>query len=132
MPFPTLRDKAANESWAAERDKARNKAVTKAVQKTAEAAASNAALFEQTRAIALQRVKKALEQMPEIGGSHIRRYVQEGGKRVTVDFDLLELVTALDKLERSSATDKKEEIEDDGFLAALSGTAAEDWADEEG
>lgn len=67
--------------------------------------------------------------MPETGGSHIRRYVQEGGKRVTVDFDLLELVTALDKLERSNATDKKEEIEDDGFLAALNGKAAEIWAD---
>ena len=35
-----------------------------------------------------------------------------------------------DKWRDKQAAAEKEEIQDDGFLAALSGTAAEDWADE--
>lgn len=121
---------AKADEWQTLRTNASNAARTKTVQKVAEAAASNADLFEQVRALALKRVKKALEQMPETGGSHIRQYAQQGGKRITVDYDLLELVTALDKLERSSSSDQADEKQDDGFLEALSGTAAEDWADE--
>lgn len=122
--------RAAAEKWSKLKKAADSIAVKKAQQKAADAAASNAVLIEEARALAIKRIKKALEQMPETGGSHVRQYVQQGGKRVTVDYDLLELVTALDKLERASASEQGDEIQDDGFLAALNGTAAEDWADE--
>ena len=37
----------------------------------------------------------------------------------------------IDLLKAKAKTDKETEMEDDGFIDALNGTAAEDWSDEE-
>lgn len=100
IPFSTLRDRANVEKWTAEREYSRNKIVAKAVQKTADAAASNAAKSEKARGILIDQLIKAIENMPENGGTYARRYIGDGNKKVTVDYDLLDMVTALEKLSR--------------------------------
>ena len=101
VPFPTLRDRADRQEWAKERDKARDKAISEAVQKTVDKAASNAVLLEEARALAIKKIKKAIENIPENSGSHTRTFIQKDGKRLTVDYDLLDLVTALEKLTKN-------------------------------
>ena len=48
--------------------------------------------------ILIDQLIKAIENMPENGGTHARQYICEGNKKVTVDYDLLAMVTALEKL----------------------------------
>ena len=101
----TLTKKANAEKWEAQRKAAYNKGATKAQQKTADAAASNAVKLERARGLAIDRIIRALEGMPEAGGTHTRQYVQTGNKRMTVDYDLLDIVNALEKLTRNDSTD---------------------------
>jgi hypothetical protein len=99
----TLMKKANAEKWNQLRREADSKAAIKAQQKTANAVASNAVLLEEAKTIAIKKIKKALEQMPENSGSHTRTFIQKDGKRLTVDYDLLDLVTALEKMIPSRA-----------------------------
>lgn len=78
---------------------------TMSVQKTASAIASNAVKFERARGLALDRLIRALERMPDNGGSHSRQTITDGGKRLTVDHDLLNIVSALEKLAANQAID---------------------------
>ena len=102
IPFPTLRDRAKNEEWAKQRDKVRDRAVTKTIEKTANAVVSNAVKLERAKGLAIDRLIKALEQMPEKSGTHSRQTIQEGGKRMTVDYDLIDIVVSLEKLTREN------------------------------
>lgn len=102
IPFPTLRDRAKNEEWAKQRDKVRDRAVTKTIEKTADAVVSNAVKLERAKGLAIDRLIKALEQMPEKSGTHSRQTIQEGGKRMTVDYDLIDIVVSLEKLTREN------------------------------
>lgn len=95
IPFPTLRDRAIAEKWTEERDKARNKIIEKTVQKTANAAAENAVKLEQAKGLLIERLRSAIESMPDDCGTHYRVYVD---KEKTIDYDLLDLVTALERL----------------------------------
>ena len=58
-------------------------------------------LLEEAKALAIKKIKKALESMPENSGSHTRTFIQKDGKRLTVDYDLLDLVTALEKMTKN-------------------------------
>lgn len=102
IPFPTLRDRAKNEEWAKQRDKVRDRAVTKTIEKTADAVVSNAVKLERAKGLAIDRLIKALEQMPEKSGTHSRQTITEGGKRMTVDYDLIDIVVSLEKLTREN------------------------------
>lgn len=98
ISFSTLRDRANTEKWTSERKSAQQKAVTKAVQKNEEEITSNAVKLEQAKGLLIDRLKKAIESMPENGGTHARKYIGEGNKKLTVDYDLLAMVAALEKL----------------------------------
>lgn len=65
--------------------------------------------LEKAKGLAIDRIIRALERMPDNGGSHSRQTVQDGGKRLTVDHDLLDLVTALEKLQRNDMMDANAE-----------------------
>lgn len=98
ISFSTLRDRANTEKWASERKSAQQKAVTKAVQKNEEEITSNAVKLEQAKGLLIDRLKKAIETMPENSGTHARKYIGEDNKKLTVDYDLLAMVAALEKL----------------------------------
>lgn len=98
--------KANAECWKAMRDESLSKALAKTKQKAADEIASNAAKYEHARGLAFDRLIRALERMPESGGSHSRQTITDGGKRITVDHDLLSIVSALEKLGANMTIDK--------------------------
>lgn len=83
-----------------------NEVTTRVQQKTADEIASNAAKYERAKGLAIDRLIRALERMPENGGSHSRQTITDGGKRLTVDHDLLSIVSALEKLGANMTIDK--------------------------
>ena len=48
--------------------------------------------------------------MPENGGTHARKYIGEGNKKLTVDYDLLAMVAALEKLTADGKGDVEEGV----------------------
>lgn len=98
VSFNTLSKKANAEKWAQQREETYNKSATKAQQKKANETASNAVKLEQAKGLLIDKLKRAIEQMPESAGTHSRQYISKGDKKMTVDYDLLEMVTALEKL----------------------------------
>ena len=105
ITYNTLRRRAESGEWTAEREKQERKSAAKAAQKTANAVASNAVKLERARGLAIDRLIRALEGMPEAGGTHTRQYIQTGNKRMTVDYSLLDIVNAIEKLTRNDSTD---------------------------
>ena len=102
--------KAKAEGWSKDRATARDKTATKSIQKTAATAASNAVKLEQAKGLLIDRLKKAIESMPENGGTHARKYIGEGNKKLTVDYDLLAMVQALEKLTTDSKGNAEEGV----------------------
>lgn len=98
VSFNTLSKKANAEKWAQQREDTYNKSVIKAQQKKANETASNAVKLEQAKGLLIDKLKRAIEQMPESAGTHSRQYIQKGDKKLTVDYDLMDMVTALEKL----------------------------------
>lgn len=98
--------KANAEQWRKLRSDADSKSIAEAQQNTAEEKASNAAKYERAKGLAIDRLIRALERMPENGGSHSRQTITDGGKRLTVDHDLLSIVSALEKLGANMTIDK--------------------------
>ena len=94
--------KANKEGWKKLRDDAESKAITRTKQKTADAIATNAVKLERAKGLAIDRLIKALEQMPEKSGTHSRQTITDGGKRMTVDYDLIDIVVSLEKLTREN------------------------------
>lgn len=62
--------------------------------------------------------------MPEGGGSRSRQTMTDGNKRMTVDHDLLSIVTALEKLAASGGTEPA-----DDPVAALIGRLDDEAAE---
>lgn len=110
ISFNTLAKKANIEKWADLRDDTYNKSTTRAQQKTVEETASNAVKLEQAKGLLIDRLKKAIEGMPENGGTHARKYIGEGNKKLTVDYDLLAMVAALEKLTADGKGDVDEGV----------------------
>ena len=78
-------------------------------KKTADAAAENAAKLEKARSLLIDRILKAIEQMPEKGGTHIRQTQMDRntGKQMSVDYDLSTLVHAFEKLSSGATADRE-------------------------
>lgn len=126
----TVMKKANEEKWGKLRQQAEAESTARAQQKTAEAAATNAAKLEKAKGLLLEKIIKAIERMPENCGSKTRQTARQGDKQVTIEYDISELISAIERLERNPDI-FRDGTENDGFLEALSATAAEDWADEE-
>ena len=110
VSFNTLSKKANAEKWAQQREETYNKSATKAQQKKANETASNAVKLEQAKGLLIDKLKKAIETMPENGGTHARKYIGDGSKKLTVDYDLLAMVTALEKLTAGDNKDMEEGV----------------------
>lgn len=93
--------KANEEGWNKLRKETTAKAVVKAQQKIANAMASNADKLEKAKGLAIDRIIRALEDMPDKGATNFKQYIAKDGKRQTVEYNLLELVTALEKMQKS-------------------------------
>ncbi len=102
-----MRRHAEREKWKLEREKAAHKANLKAAQKTADAAANNAVKLERARALLIDKILKAVEQMPEKSGSRIRQTHtdKENNNQLTLDYDLGQLVAAFEKLSSGNTAD---------------------------
>lgn len=94
----SLMQKANAEKWKKLRDEALSKSIAKTQQKTADITASNAVKLEQAKGLLIDRLRKAIENMPDNGGTHSRQYISKGDKKLTVDYSLLDMVAALEKL----------------------------------
>lgn len=107
----TLMKKANAEKWNKLRKEADIKAVKKTQQKvaekTADAAAANAVKLEKARALLIDKIIIALEQMPKNAGTHVRQSQMDRntGKQMSVDYDLSALVSAFEKLSSGSTAD---------------------------
>lgn len=105
--------RASAEKWAELRKATESKSTAKAQQKTADAVASNAVKLEQAKGLLIDRLKRAIEQMPLNGGTHVRQYIQDGNKRLTIDYSIMDMITALEKLS------KDEIVADDPLMRLL-------------
>lgn len=106
----TLMKKAAAENWSKLKKETDSKSTAKAQQKKIAVTASNAVKLEQAKGLLIDRLKKAIEGMPENGGTHARKYIGEGNKKLTVDYDLLAMVAALEKLTADGKGDVDEGV----------------------
>ena len=110
ITYNTLRRRAESGAWAEEREKQSRKSAAKAAQKTENEVVSNAVKLEQAKGLLIDKLKKAIETMPENGGTHARKYIGDGSKKLTVDYDLLAMVTALEKLTAGDNKDTGEGV----------------------
>ena len=142
VSYPTLRKQADSKGWVKEREAATRKAVEKAAQRTAESAASNAVTAQRIRAKLLARLEKEIDALPDSIGTNKRQAVinyeyglngktLKAQKDLATEYKLRDLTAAWkDLTEGLIIAETTEETADDGFLEALSGTAAEDWAED--
>ena len=98
VTYSTLRHQAETQSWKEERDKLSRKIIAKSAQRAEEESVSNAVKLEQVKGLLIDRLKTAIETMPQNGGTHARKSIGEGDKKLTIDYDLLAMVQALEKL----------------------------------
>lgn len=141
VSYPTLRKQADSKGWVKEREAATRKAVEKASQDVAKSAASNAVTAQRIRAKLLARLEREIDALPDSIGTNKRKAVTEyeyDGKRpkkqkdIATEYKLRDLTAAWkDLTEGLVIAEEKEDTTDDGFLEALKGTAAEDWADDD-
>ena len=111
LSYGTLRSRAYKEGWVQTREdtvrKFNEKTAQKAAQKTADAAAANAVKLEKARALLIDKIIIALEQMPKNAGTHVRQSQMDRntGKQMSVDYDLSALVSAFEKLSSGATAD---------------------------
>lgn len=107
VPYGTLRRRYEDDHWKEARDKAKQEVSKKAIRETADAAAENAVKLQKARAMLIDRIIKALEQMPDKSGTRIRQsqFDKNTGKQLSVDYDLSTLVSAFEKLSSGSTAD---------------------------
>lgn len=96
-----MRGRAESEQWPRLREEYQRKASAEAAQKSACAVADNAVKLEQAREAAIEVVRAGIEKLSTMQGSKIStRQKDSKGNPVTVDFNLLDMVTALEKLQK--------------------------------
>lgn len=93
--------KAQKEGWPKQRERLVNAVETKTIEKTADAVASNAAKLERAKGLAIDRLLSILERFPEDAGDVYRKF----GDGIENKYNLLNIATALEKLDRNSAMD---------------------------
>lgn len=108
--------KCKAEQWTQSRNEARAKATERAIQKTADAAASNAAKLEMAKGLALDLALEILSKYPENAGNKLRTFGKDkNGNDIMTEFELLSMVTVLEKLGKGGVTD----AEDDPLMKLL-------------
>lgn len=135
----TIYQHAKADDWQTMRTNAANAARTKTIQKTANLAAENAVKAERIKAKLLTILERQLDTLPEMVGSssYVSRLEdkedEETGKvykeKTGTEYKLRDLAAMYKDLTADMPQANHEETTDDGFLAALSGKAAEIWAD---
>ena len=75
--------------------------------------AENSEKLEYARTLMIDKVVRALEQMPEGIGNRVRQSQKDErtGKQMTIDYDILKLVSALEKLSNVSASSLSRQME---------------------
>lgn len=92
--------RAAADGWGKLRRETDSKATAEAQQKKIASVVSNAAKLERAKGLALDWLNNALSAVPQKTGSHIRQsWKDDKGKQNSVDFDLLDMVNVIVKLE---------------------------------
>lgn len=109
----TIAVRASEEGWTKDREIAKQESRDLAIQKTADQIAENSARLEYARSLMIDKVVRALEQMPEGIGNRVRQSQKDAktGKQMTVDYDILKLVSALEKLSNVSASSLSRQME---------------------
>jgi uncharacterized protein YjcR len=101
----TIIKKANREKWAEQRNGTYNAVTTVVQHETASIAADNAVKIEQAREAAIDAVKAGIEKLKGMHGSKITtRQKDSKGNPITVDFNLLDMVTALEKLQKMGSS----------------------------
>ena len=102
--------KAQKENWPKQRERLVNAVETKTIEKTSDTIATNAAKLEKAKGLAIDRLLNILERFPQSGGDKVQRYgTDEEGHSVKNQYSLLDIVTALEKLERNSTIDEADD-----------------------
>lgn len=116
IPHPSLRYHYEKEEWGRKRKEYRQKLVEKSSQKTADAAASNAAKLEKAKGLALDLALAILSKYPKNAGNKLRTFGKDkNGNDIMTEFELLSMVTVLEKLGKGGVTD----AEDDPLMKLL-------------
>ena len=104
------------DGWQESRKEAANETRRKSIQKTADAAASNAAKLEKAKGLALDLALEILSKYPKNAGNKLRTFGKDKhGNDVMTEFELLSMVTVLEKLGKGGVTD----AEDDPLMKLL-------------
>ena len=104
------------DSWQESRKEAANETRRKSIQKTADAAASNAAKLEKAKGLALDLTLEILSKYPKNAGNKLRTFGKDKhGNDIMTEFELLSMVTVLEKLGKGGVTD----AEDDPLMKLL-------------
>lgn len=135
----TIYQHAKADDWQTMRTNAANAARTKTIQKTANLAAENAVKAERIKSKLLTILERQLDTLPEMIGSssYVSRLEdkedEETGRpykeKTETEYKLRDLAAMYKDLTADMPQTAQEETQDDGFLAALNGKAAEIWAD---
>jgi hypothetical protein len=104
------------DGWQESRKEAANETRRKSIQKTADAAASNAAKLEKAKGLALDLALEILSNYPKNAGNKLRTFGKDKyGNDIMTEFELLSMVTVLEKLGKGGVTD----AEDDPLMKLL-------------
>ena len=110
ISYGTLRGRAESEQWPHLREEYQRKASAEAAQKAACAVADNAVKLEEARKAAIDVAMAGIERLKALQGSRVTtRQKDSKGNPITVDFDLLDMVSALEKLQRMGSGDANAE-----------------------
>lgn len=94
------------DGWQESRKEAANETRRKSIQKTADAAASNAAKLEKAKGLALDLALEILSKYPKNAGNKLRTFGKDKhGNDIMTEFELLSMVTVLEKLGKGGAAD---------------------------
>ena len=101
------------DGWQESRKEAANETRKKSIQKAADAAASNAAKLEKAKGLALDIALEILSKYPKNAGNKLRTFGKDKyGNDVMTEFELVGIVTVLEKLGKGGMTD----VDDDPLM----------------
>ena len=134
--------RAKKEGWQEYRKKVIADASKRVAEKAAKVNAENAEIAARIKQKLLKHLEKEVDNLPEGTGTEMRANIQDriynddNGrlmriKETSKSYRVRELIGSLAELSKGiQADEEKTEVADDGFLAALNGTAADDWNEE--
>lgn len=106
IPYPTMRTRSEVGGWLEKRKEHKRKVIEESSQKTADAAASNAAKLEKAKGLALDLALEILRKYPKNAGNKLRTLGKDKhGNDIMTEFELLSIVSSLEKLEKNTQTE---------------------------